>query len=59
MLNIFQTISFIIALSIIFGTLLSMIILFIEHKKVKLPINTTLNTLWIIAGIIYKNSINK
>jgi hypothetical protein len=53
MQNIFQSISSIIAMSIIFGTLLAMIILFIEHRKIKLPINTTLNALWIIAGITF------
>jgi hypothetical protein len=53
MQNIFLTISSIIALSIIFGTLLAMIILFTEHQKVKLPINTTLNALWIVAGITF------
>jgi hypothetical protein len=30
-----------------------MIILFTEHQKVKLPINTTLNALWIVAGITF------
>lgn len=53
MQNIFQSVSSVIALSIIFGTLLAMIILFIEHKQIKLPINTTLNALWIIAGITF------
>lgn len=53
MQNIFPIISSIIALSIIFGTLLAMIILFTEHQKVKLSINTTLNALWTVAGITF------
>ena len=53
MLNTFSTVSSIIALSIIFGVIFAMIILFIEYKKVKLPINIILNSLWIIAGMTF------
>lgn len=53
MQNIFLTVSSVIALSIIFGTLFAMVILFIENKQIKLPINTTLNALWIIACMTF------